>query len=95
MFQFEEVKGENKGDIKLFAISTCVWCKRTKRLLESLGVNYNYIFVDKLDRDTRNKVEQEVKKYNPRVSFPTVVINDDKCIVGFQEEEIKEALGYA
>lgn len=95
MFQFEEVKGENKGDIKLFAISTCVWCKRTKRLLESLGVNYNYIFVDKLDRDTRNKVEQEVKKYNPRVSFPTMVINDDKCIVGFQEEEIKEALGYA
>mgnify|MGYP001030040853 FL=1 len=95
MFQFEEVKGENKGDIKLFAISTCVWCKRTKRLLESLGVNYNYIFVDKLDRDTRSQVEEEVKKYNPRVSFPTMVINDDKCIVGFQEEEIKEALGYA
>ena len=66
MFQFEEVKGENKGDIKLFAISTCVWCKRTKRLLESLGVNYNYIFVDKLDRDTRSQVEEEVKKPEPK-----------------------------
>lgn len=95
MFEFTEVEGEEKGDIKLYAISTCVWCKRTKRLLESLGVKYNYIFVDKLDRKTRDEVEEVVRKYNPRCSFPTVVIDDDRAIVGFQEEEIKEALSDA
>ncbi len=95
MYQLIEVEGDPKGDITLYAISTCVWCKRTKRLLESLGVSYNYIFVDTLDRSTRDEVESDVRKWNPRCSFPTMVINDDKCIVGFQEEEIKEALGYA
>jgi glutaredoxin-like protein NrdH len=95
MYELTKVEGDKKGDIKLYAISTCVWCKRTKRLLESLGVSYNYIFVDTLDRGTRDEVETDVRKYNPRCSFPTIVINDDKCIVGFQEEEIKEALGYA
>ena len=95
MYQLTTVEGENKGNIRLYAISTCVWCKRTKRLLESLGVTYNYVFVDQLDRKTRDEVEEEVKKWNPRVSFPTMVINDDKCIVGFQEDEIKEALGNA
>ena len=34
-----------------------------------------------------------VKKWNPQVSFPTIVINDDKTIVGFKEDEIKEAIG--
>ena len=37
----------------------------------------------------------QVRKWNPRVSFHTMVINGEKAIVGFQEEEIKEALGYA
>jgi glutaredoxin len=95
MFELTKVDGDDKGDIKLYAISTCVWCKRTKRLLESLGVGYNYIFVDQLDKETRNEVEDIVRKHNPRCSFPTMVIDEEKCIIGFQEEEIKEALGYA
>ena len=95
MFTFTDVDGENKGEIKLYAISTCVWCKRTKKLLGDLGVGYKYIFVDQLDRKTRDEVETEVTKWNPRCSFPTMVINGEKAIVGFQEDEIKEALGYA
>jgi hypothetical protein len=33
-----------------------------------------------------------VKRFNPSTSFPTLVIGDSKCIVGFREKEIKEAL---
>lgn len=77
----------------LYAISTCVWCKRTKRLLNNLGVKYDYIFVDQLQGDEKKQVEKEVEKYNPRCSFPTLVINEKDCIVGFKEDEIKEALG--
>ncbi|RLF65802.1 MAG: glutaredoxin family protein, partial [Thermoplasmata archaeon] len=80
--------GEPKGDVKLFALSTCVWCRRTKRLLDSLGIGYRYIFMDLLDRETRDEVEREVRRYNPRCSFPTLVIDDKRTIVGFQEEEI-------
>ncbi len=95
MYELTKVDGDKKGDIKLYAISTCVWCKRTKRLLENLGVEYNFIFVDQLDKKTRDEVEDAVRGHNPRCSFPTMVIDEKKCIVGFQEEEIKEALGYA
>ena len=35
---------------------------------------------------------EELKKWNPRCSFPTIVINDSKCIVGFKEDDIKEAV---
>ena len=93
MVEIEHVEGKDKGDVMLYAISTCVWCKRTKRLLNNLGVKYDYIFVDQLQGDEKKQVEKEVEKYNPRCSFPTLVINEKDCIVGFKEDEIKEALG--
>ena len=76
----------------LYALSTCVWCKKTRKFLEGLGVEYNYVYVDQLDEDDRNKTIEEIEKWNPRCSFPTLVFNDEKCVVGYKEDEIKEAL---
>lgn len=91
--KFEHVEGENKGKIVLFALSTCVWCKRTKQFLNDLGVEYDYIFVDHLTGSEKEETINEVEKWNPRCSFPTLVLNDEKCIVGFKEDQIREALG--
>ncbi|HII06754.1 MAG TPA: glutaredoxin family protein [Methanotrichaceae archaeon] len=90
---FEHVEGENRGKITLYALSTCVWCKKVKKLLKDLGVEYSYIYVDLLKGDERKRTLAVVKGHNPNTSFPTTVINDDKCIVGYKEKEIKEALG--
>jgi len=92
MLQVEHVEGENKGKIMLYALSTCGWCRKTKELLNELGVEYEYIYVDLLEDEDEDTAMDEVKKWNPRLSFPTLVI-DDKCIVGFKEDEIRETLG--
>ena len=91
MLQVEHVKGENKGKIMLYALSTCGWCRKTKELLNELDVEYEYIYVDLLEYEDKDNAMDQVKKWNPRLSFPTLVI-DDKCIVGFKEDEIREAL---
>ena len=93
MVKIEHVKGINKGKILLYALSTCGWCKKTKDLLNDLGVEYSYIFVDLLDEPDKENVMNDVRKWNPACSFPTVVINEKECIVGFKEDKIKEALG--
>lgn len=90
--KIEKVKGKNKGKIMLYALSTCVWCKKTRKFLEGLGVEYNYVYVDQLEEDDRNKTIEEIEKWNPRCSFPTLVFNDEKCVVGYKEDEIKEEL---
>jgi len=48
--------------------------------------------IDKLDPEKRRKFLEEVKRFNPQCSFPTVVAGD-KVIVGFKQDELKEALG--
>ncbi len=90
--KFEHVAGKNTGKIALFALSTCIWCKKTKDLLNNLGVEYDYMFVDLLQGDEKDEAIKAIEKWNPDCSFPTLVIDDSKCIVGFKEPEIKEAL---
>jgi glutaredoxin-like protein NrdH len=89
----QHVEGQNKGKLVLFALSTCGWCKKTRALIEDLDADYEYVYVDLLKGNEREEVVEMVKKWNPQVSFPTLVINDDKTIVGFKEDEIKEAIG--
>jgi glutaredoxin len=87
----EHVSGKKVGTIMLYALSTCIWCKKTKALLDSLGVEYSYEYVDLLSDNDRKAVLDTVKKWNPACNFPTLVIDDKKCIVGFREDEIREA----
>ena len=88
----EHVDGEDKGKIVLFALSTCQWCRKTRLLLEELEVDFSYIYVDLLEGEERSEIIEEVKKYNPQLSFPTLVLDDGEVIVGFNDEGIKEAL---
>ena len=91
--EVEHVKGENKGKIMLYALSTCGWCKKTKELLDELGAEYDFIYVDLLEGDDKDNAMNEVGKWNPRYSFPTIIVNNKKVITGFKEDEIREALG--
>jgi glutaredoxin len=84
-------QSKNEGTIVLYALSTCVWCKKTKQLLNELGVHYRIIEVDLLEGATRDQVEDEVLKYNPMGTFPTLVISPQKIIAGYREEEIRKA----
>jgi glutaredoxin-like protein NrdH len=89
--EITHVKGVNKGTVMLYALSTCAWCKKTKALLNSMNVEYSYIDVDLLKGGERDKVIEDLKKWNPRCSFPTLVINN-MSVVGYKEDEIREVL---
>ena len=78
--------------VKMYTLSTCSHCKATKRFLDDCRVEYEFTDVDLLDGEERASILEDVKKWNPNCSFPTIIIGD-KVIVGFKEEEIKEALG--
>ena len=94
MMKIEHVDGEDKGKILLYALSTCGWCRKTKELLTELGVAFDFIYVDHLEDGDRENTMEEIMRWNPRCSFPTLVINDRNCIVGYKEDQIKSALGF-
>jgi glutaredoxin len=81
-----------EDQVMLYSLSTCSHCKATKKLLNKCKVEYEFTDVDKTTGEDRAAVLEDIKKWNPDCSFPTIIIGD-KVIVGFKKEEIKEALG--
>ena len=88
----QHVDGKDKGTIELYALSTCVWCKMTKTLLEKMDVGFDYVYVDQLKGEEKEKILEEVKKWNPKCSFPSLVVHGNKCVMGYKEDEIKAAV---
>lgn len=78
--------------IKLYALSTCSHCKAIKKLLEEVSRTFDYVDVDLLQGKARRETLAEVRQLNKRCSFPTMLIGDS-VIVGFRENDIREALG--
>lgn len=77
--------------VKLYALSTCPWCKKVKHLLDGEGVEYELIDVDLAQGEEQRQALEEVEKLTGARSFPVTVIND-LVIRGYKEEEILEAL---
>lgn len=89
--ELTHVNGNKKGSILLFALSTCVWCKKTKDLLDDLNVEYDFIHVDLTEGSEREDAINQLKQFNESLSFPTLVINEE-VLIGFEENKMKELL---
>ena len=81
-----------KNQVRLYTLSTCVHCKKTKQFLEDYNVDYQAIDMDLLTGEDRKSAMNNLRELNPRLTFPTIIIGN-RVIVGFREDEIMEALG--
>jgi glutaredoxin-like protein NrdH len=77
--------------IKLYTLSTCSHCNRTKSFFREQGIDVEFVDVDLLSGAERERIMDEVRKYNPDCSFPTICI-DNHVIVGFNEDKLRKAL---
>ena len=72
----QHVPGKNAGHVMFYGLTTCGWCAKTKKLLDDLGVEYYFKYVDQLKDQEREDALVEISKWNPNTSFPTLIIDD-------------------
>ncbi len=77
--------------VKVYALSTCPWCKKVKKLLDDQNVQYDVIDVDLAPEKEQKEALAEVEKLTGKRAFPVTVINE-QVIQGFKQEEIEGAL---
>lgn len=88
----EHAEGKRKKcTVKLYTLSTCIWCKKTKKYLDNLGVAYDYIDVDLLPPKERAKAEKEMDKWHSD-SYPLIIVDEKECIRGYEPDEINRRL---
>ena len=88
-----KVTGKNhKHRVFLYALSTCAWCKMTKRFLSESKIEYEYVDVDLCSEEDRKKIREDIRKRGAEPSYPVIIVDDKKVINGFVQNRIKEAL---
>ena len=91
--RIEKVSGENKKhNVFIYALSTCAWCKKTKKFLKDKGVEFEFVDVDLCSEEDLKKIRADIIKRGAEMNFPLVIVDDKRLIVGFREDEIEEAL---
>lgn len=78
--------------ITFYGLTTCIHCRHAREFLEKHNAHPDIHYVDEAEGQDRVRLLEKVREVNPSISFPTIVIDDTKVIVGFQPQALAEAL---
>lgn len=76
----------------MYALTTCQHCKNTRKFLDANNVDYIVIYLDDYSGSQRSDLMEKVRTYNPRGTFPTILVPGGKVIVGYRKQLMQEAL---
>ena len=85
-------------NVHLYALSTCPYCRMTKKFLDEHEVAYDLTEVDLLDGEVKDEATPkgaaaaEVKRLSGGTSFPVLAV-DDEVVVGFNKGRMTQLLG--
>lgn len=78
-------------EIMLYTLSTCPWCRKTKKYFEERGVSYHFLDVDTLSRKERQAARDKIVELAGSLEYPVTVINGT-VVQGYSPSEYAEAL---
>jgi glutaredoxin len=84
---------ENSHKVVFYGLSTCIHCRHAREFLEENDVPFELHYVDLAEGEDRTRLLEKVREYNPSISFPTIVIDDNSVVVGFTPDALKGKLG--
>lgn len=84
---------KQKEEIFLFAISTCMWCKKGKKWLKKKGYSYSYLDIDKIPVKEKNQLKKDIESaFGIKPRFPFLIINKVKFDAGYNPDTWEEMI---
>ena len=80
--------------VELYALSTCVWCRRTREWLEQRAVPHEVTYVDLAGGEELARAQRRVLEFVSNLSFPVLIIDDGRSVLqGYQPDRFEDELG--
>lgn len=77
--------------VKLYTLSTCPWCMKTKKFFKDNKIPFEYTDYDLLSEAEQKKLMKELIAMGCAGGFPVVVI-DGEIIIGYSPDKYKQVL---
>jgi glutaredoxin len=78
--------------VKLYTLSTCPWCMKTKKFLTEHNIPFECFEYDLAGKEEQGKIVNDMEKRGGGTSFPFVIIGEE-AFEGYDPERIKKCLG--
>jgi glutaredoxin len=78
--------------VHLYALSTCPYCRMTKKFLDEHEIAYELTEVDLLQGEEKDAAVEEVVRLSGGKSFPVLDV-DGQVVVGFNKGRMTHVLG--
>lgn len=77
--------------ISMYTLSTCPWCRKTKKFFTEHNIPFDFIDYDLADEGTQKRILSDMDRYKAS-GFPFVMINGD-TVEGYNPERYTKLLG--
>jgi glutaredoxin len=77
--------------VSMYTLSTCPWCRKTKKFFTDHNIAFDFIDYDLADEETQNRIMNELDANNAN-GFPFVRIGED-VINGYNHARYAALLG--
>ncbi len=81
-------------DIMLYTLSTCPWCRKTKKFFDERGLTYHFLDIDTLGRKDRQAARDKVVELVGSLQYPVAVI-DGTAVQGYNPDKFTDLLKQA
>ena len=77
--------------ITMYTLSTCPWCRKTKKYFQDRNVEFSFIDYDLAGEEDQNRISAEMMKNSGHIAFPFVKFGDI-VVVGFNPERFEQLI---
>jgi len=77
--------------VTIYALSTCLWCKKTKKYFEDKKIPFTAVDYDKQDDARQEEMMKEMKTAGCTGTFPFTRIGG-ACVQGYDPQEFDNLL---
>jgi glutaredoxin len=83
---------KTKHKVLLYALSSCAWCKLTKKFLKDNDIQFEYIDVDLCQIEEVRRIKKDMISRGGIITYPTIIVDDKIMISRFQKDKLRKVL---
>lgn len=77
--------------VSMYTLSTCPWCRKTKKFFTERNIPFDYIDYDLADSETQKRIINDMERHGAS-AFPYVMIEND-IVEGYSPDKYTKLLG--
>lgn len=77
--------------VSMYTLSTCPWCRKTKKFFTERNIPFDYIDYDLADDETQKRILTDMERHGAS-AFPYAIIEND-IVEGYNPDKYTRLLG--